>query len=185
MLKWDRAYENEAVYLLLQSLPPEYIFDGSEHTVEENLLLRAEDDTKMFERYMQMFTPVDALVRGLYLSVYSIIPFLPERRATMVFTRNSFMLRWCLKSVPLAEIFLKAIQAITWGMKREIPKGAKRYYTNWSPEIAKGGDLPVGFSLPDQNVVQELLSDDGNTDVTGLGDQLAALIAKWSAMSVT
>jgi hypothetical protein len=177
---------NVIAYNILRPLHPEAGFGGGTTSVRSLLIRHCTVDTELMEQYVK-YWPLKEYSPMANLAFYSItltlVSILYDPRAQDLFTRSCCLMRFTARDLPVARYIFQALKALAWTLKQTIPQSALQYFENLGPGKDELKDIPVGYIIPQQDEIRELLSDDGK-DSGRIAVELGTLLAKWSALSV-
>ena len=110
-----------------------------------------------------------------------------------LFTRACALVSVLERDFPVVSLVMQGVLALAWTTGKAIPLEARQYFERSTQQREELKDVPVSFALPVQEDVRALLLED-NEDGTetsdaesksSLGGDLAVLLEKWGAMSVS
>lgn len=156
-------------------------------TVRALLFQYAVDDAVLSKRFIETFSLQEyscMTLCGLYNSILIIVQQLDDLNTHAIFTDICMMIRQTANDFPMAHLILQAVFALACQLDLPVPARAMSYIQEPSKNTEQLQDLPLGFVIPQTDVIKSLLlttRDEGESDA--LVD-MGTVLAKWSRMSI-
>jgi len=180
---------NMAAYNIVRPLHPSAtIREG--YTAQAVILDLCAIDVEILELYASRWNLKEyssMLLCSGWSVTLTLIPLLDsDPRAPDLFTRACVLLRVIQRDMQGVRIIMQGIMALLWKTGRTIPPEAVQYFSGLDNNRGELKDVPYEFALPVPEVTQKLLEDDDDDldETTKLGADVAALLQKWSSLSV-
>jgi hypothetical protein len=152
------------------------------------MLAHIKSDIEVLESHLKFWRQDNSPIRHSFLILSNLVPFLNDPTTHILFTRASYLISLFLPYIPLTRFMMIGIEALAWRAKQVIPASARPYFDDLSREPENFEDLPLTFVLPQQEDLQALLEDDVDGGIENgknqIGNQLGAIIARWSAITI-
>jgi len=176
-----RLHMAEAAVHVLQPLPSELIFPCEGKSVKEICIRYCQEDVKLMESFLKIWPAESFVGCELYLVLAYLTPLLDDHSTHGIFTQACANIRLCTRNMHIYHLLLQGIQAIIWGLGKEIPTAARRYFSDlrYTRDL---NDIPLSIVLPRHHDIRNSLLEDefGNSNEAGI----SGLIAKYSALSM-
>lgn len=177
-----------AAYNIVRPLHPSAIIQEG-YTAQAVILDLCATDVEIVELYTRRWS-LKEYSSMLLCSAWSVTLTLTsllddDPRAPDLFTRACVLLRVIERDMAGVRIVMQGIMALLWKTGRKIPPDALQYFSGLDTNRTDLNDVPFEFALPIPEVAQKLLDEDGDLEeTTRLGADVAALLQKWSLLSV-
>jgi hypothetical protein len=165
--------------LLLRPLDPDAYLIG-ETTVQDLRTVHCQRIISFVEQHFREQLPGDYttfFLNGLFQVCLALIPSLSSFASAELFTRAAVVLHRTVVDLPGMRQILRGIQAVVWGMKKNLPQGSKGSFENLkAPSDCVEVNEEWGF--PQLEYLKSEPSAAGE-EFQGVEGKLGRMIQKW------
>ncbi|KAK3994470.1 hypothetical protein QBC44DRAFT_286285 [Cladorrhinum sp. PSN332] len=180
---------NLVAYNITRPLPLSAVVQEG-YTSKTILMDLCATDVDILESYASRWTLKEyssIILCSAWSVTLTLLSLLDDPRAPELFTRGCVILGIIERDMTGVRMIMQGMLAMLWKTGQRIPPGATQYFAGLETNRRELSDVPFEFSLPLPEVAQKLLDDEDDDDPdepTKLGADLAALLHKWSSLSV-
>ena len=180
---WLRSHAFEGAVGILQPLAPHITLPGQTLTVKALCIAHCRQEIELGGRFLNQY-PADGLIgRGQFMVLSTLSPHLDDPRVQDLFASSCHLLRAVTSTIPAMKVLLQAIEALVWGLGRQIPPLARPYFEGLKTEI-EIKDLPTELTLPPLRKVFMLDAGEGEDGGGNVEAEISRLVAQWAGMTV-
>ncbi len=173
---------DEAAFGIIQTLRHQALFEtpaSQPGTIVKDLcLFHCQSVVDKVRSFLSHWRFDGFIWRFLYVALQPLVLLLDDPQGRQLFVNACQMMRTGADRYPICDTLLYALRAFAWAIGREIPADAmpsistQEVYTHLK-------SLPIGFSLPKQGDVKDLLRAKAR-EADKSEENLAALIKAWA-----